>query len=226
MDVNHHNSKISKAGLFLHPRHPFLGATPDAMVCCDCHGQGILEVKCPFCLCEKDIIEASEDKSFCLVNAGGQLQLKKDHAYFYQVQLQLLLTGVKYCDFVVWRGGQENQSASEVFMERIEPDMNFLDKAVAKAQLFFVQGVLPELVGKWYSRPHSQTVPGASADSPPAAPCYCQNEAVASLIIECKSGVCKIKLFHLTCLGLKNPPKRKWLCPDCRTIQKSKQSNM
>lgn len=50
--------------------------------------------------------------------------------------------------------------------------------------------------------------------------CYCQSDNVLGNILECKSGYCKIVKFHQTCLGLKYPPKRKWLCPDCRTATK------
>lgn len=209
---------MSEAGLHLNPKYPFLGASPDGLVCCDCCGTGVLEIKCPFCLTKKSIHEAAEDKSFCLVNnEKGQLQLNKDHQYYYQVQLQLLLTGASYCDFMVWR--EDSEANGEIFLERLQPDMTFVEEGVAKAKLFFLQGVLPELVGKWYSRTHSQPLDGTTADRD--GPCYCRNEAVPSSLFECKSGFCKIGLFHQTCLGLKNVPKRKWLCPDCRTVEKA-----
>lgn len=212
---------MSDAGLKLHPTYPFLGASPDGFVQCDCHGEGVLEIKCPFCLKEKTFDEAADSNSFCLVNVNGQPSLKRDHQYYYQVQLQLLLTEAKYCDFMVWK--EVDTAVSKVVLERIEPDMTFLEEQVARVKLFFLQGVLPELFGKWYSRPHAQPAEVTVAD--PDTLCYCQNSAIASSVLECKSGFCKIKYFHQTCLGLKNPPKRKWLCPDCRTVEKLKRGS-
>jgi len=34
--------------------------------------------------------------------AEGTFFLKKDHAYFFQVQMQMKLCQVQFCDFVVW----------------------------------------------------------------------------------------------------------------------------
>ncbi len=36
-------------GLVLSPDWPHLGASPDGVVACNCCGQGVLEVRCPFC---------------------------------------------------------------------------------------------------------------------------------------------------------------------------------
>lgn len=216
--LNHQNVEVTTAGLHLHPEYPFLGASPDGLVQCDCCGRGVLEIKCPFCLTKKDIYAAAEDKQFCLKNDNGTLRLNHRHKFYHQVQLQLLLTGAKYCDFMVWAevaGSDDN----ETFLERIEPDRTFTEQAVGKAKLFFVQCILPELVSKWFSRKQHLTQ-DKNTDEPDSTPCYCKDDTVASSLMICKSGFCQIKYFHQVCLGLKNPPKRKWLCPDCRTISR------
>ena len=41
--------QTSESGLVLNPEWPHLGASPDGKVQCDCRGQGILEIKCPYC---------------------------------------------------------------------------------------------------------------------------------------------------------------------------------
>ena len=63
--------------------HPFLGASPDAMIQCVCCGQGVVEVKCPFCVSEMSFQEAEAGvSSFCLERLpGDKLQLRRDHAY-------------------------------------------------------------------------------------------------------------------------------------------------
>ena len=51
--------------------------------------------------------------------------------YFYQVQTQLHVTGLHWCDFCVW------SPIGEPFVQRIEYDKEFMDKALMKAQKFY-----------------------------------------------------------------------------------------
>ena len=37
---------VSECGLFVHPEHIYMAASPDAVVSCTCCGKGLLEVKC------------------------------------------------------------------------------------------------------------------------------------------------------------------------------------
>ena len=143
----HKGLQISPSGLVIHPSYPHLGASPDRILTCDCCGSGVLEVKCPFLCKQKTIMKASEDPKFCLTKDvdGVTYVLKSSHSYYYQVQLQLLLCEVGYCDFVVW-------AESELVHLRIKPDFEFMDKAISKATAFFKQVILPELLGKWYTR--------------------------------------------------------------------------
>ena len=41
----HDQRSVSPVGLFISVEHPYVGASPDAMVCCSCCGSGICEVK-------------------------------------------------------------------------------------------------------------------------------------------------------------------------------------
>ncbi len=131
---------VSDCGLCVHPDFPYLGASPDGVVECDCCGRGVIEIKCPFSCRERSFSKASEDSpSFCLgTNEDGQFQLKKNHAYYYQVQLQMKLCDLNYADFIIWR-------ESELVVIRIEQDLTFLEEALHKAKEFFKYGILPEL---------------------------------------------------------------------------------
>ena len=71
--------------------------------------------------------------------------LKKQHAYFYQVQLQIKLNNADYCDFVVWK-------ADTVIMQRIFPDSDCIAAALNKIPSFAKLCVLPELVGKYFTK--------------------------------------------------------------------------
>lgn len=86
----HQDFKVVDAGLFIDHLDPFLGASPDGIAQCACCGRGVVEVKCPFC---NDLPD--DDKQFCMaVNGEGTWKLKKDHSYYYQVQLQLHMCDV------------------------------------------------------------------------------------------------------------------------------------
>ena len=77
MDVTVHN-----CGFFINVAIPWLAATPDSVVEIG-EEKGCLEVKCPFVCAKKSITAASVEKSFCLHNSNGKLQLKTCHQYYY-----------------------------------------------------------------------------------------------------------------------------------------------
>ena len=76
---DHINLRVTQCGLFLYQNAPFLCASPDAIVECDCCGSGLLEVKCPF-------KSASCNPSECdlpyMLKCNDQLLLKKSHQYY------------------------------------------------------------------------------------------------------------------------------------------------
>jgi hypothetical protein len=45
-------------GFAINSQHPFLGATPDGIISCDCCGKGALEIKCPFKHRDKTVQQA------------------------------------------------------------------------------------------------------------------------------------------------------------------------
>ena len=99
---SHVNFSVEDVGLMLNPKWPYIGASPDGMVNCDCCGKGVLERKCPYCHKNEGIIEASNDKKFCVSQReDGSYYLDHGHAYYYQVQTQIFVSKVHYCDFVV-----------------------------------------------------------------------------------------------------------------------------
>lgn len=91
------------------------------------------------------------------------------HNYFL-VQCQLLCTKRTYCDFVVW-------TTKDIHVERLYPDEKFISTCVEKAKAFFVKGILPELLGKFFSRPPKPSLHSSTDDDNTTADrlyCYCQ----------------------------------------------------
>ena len=149
------------------------------------------------------------------------------------MQCQLFCTGRRYCDFVVW-------TESDIHIERLYPDKEFWMNNVEKMRLFFERAILPEITGRFFSRP-SQT-----CSLPPSDPCtsgtstsvvensdsgsdsnedlkeyhycYCQGPEEGEMV-GCDNHKCIYEWFHLIRLGLDAPPTSKyWYCPDCRKL--------
>ncbi|XP_021352053.1 uncharacterized protein LOC110449491 isoform X1 [Mizuhopecten yessoensis] len=118
MNLFHDNFTCRKSGLVINPKYPYIGASPDSVVSCDCCGEGFVEVKCPYCVRSMPITEATDIKASCLESIDGSVRLKKKHSYYSQVQTQIFVCDKQYCDFVVW-------TEQEVHIERIEPDEEF-----------------------------------------------------------------------------------------------------
>ena len=87
-------------------------------------------MKCPLCAQESSIEEVVGAGKFCLEKQhDGKYQLKRDHAYYYQCQLQLFVTGHSFCDFVIW-------TKEELHIERITLDEALIESALPIAEKF------------------------------------------------------------------------------------------
>ena len=90
----HKNMKVRDCGFYICVQYPYLGASPDAIVTCDCCGKRPLEVKNPFKYRHMPIAEYAKQKDFCLeAHSDGTISLKYNHQYYSQVQLQMLSVG-------------------------------------------------------------------------------------------------------------------------------------
>ena len=112
---------VHKCGLVVNPSIPFLGASPDGLVC-ENGVAGLVEVKCPYSCKDLSVVEATNTLSKFFLELSpvtGKFMLKKDHNYYHQVQGQLLITGLSFCDFVTYCGKSIN-------IEHIFPDLEFM----------------------------------------------------------------------------------------------------
>ena len=222
----HTDLHLSKSGFCVHHTYPFMGASPDSLVTCSCCGNGVIEVKCPYSCRDKGLVEKSKDSRFFLkAGTDGKIALDTSHAYYYQVQAQLKFCDAKYCDFVVWR-------ERELFIQRIYPDSAFVASALVKCELFVKVAILPELLGKWYSKepikkqvtnvPDDHDHNNQTGDREQAGLlwCYCRKGEFGQMI-GCDSTECHIQWFHTSCLRITKIPKGKWFCPDCRKVKRS-----
>ncbi len=62
--------------------------------------------------------------------SGGALKLRRQHKYYWQVQGQMLLTGLEWCDFVVC-------AQEDMLVERIYKDLDVMHTIRDRADHFF-----------------------------------------------------------------------------------------
>ncbi|KAK7886436.1 hypothetical protein WMY93_026057 [Mugilogobius chulae] len=142
MIQEHAGFSCMDSGLWLNPKWPYMGSSPDGIVTCDCHGTGICEIKCPYSQQDEDNLRlCAGKKNFCLINDGDDVILDRNHNYYYQVQAQLHIVNAEYCDFIVW-------NRNDIFVERIMPDLEFWDYVIPNVECFFKNGILPEILGQ------------------------------------------------------------------------------
>ena len=139
------NILVGLSGLWINKKYIHLGASPDGLIFKDGMLEGILEVKCLKILrlhSVADVINnecsSVEVKRQCFDVVDGKLLLKKKHMYYFQIQLQLLITEAKYCDFVLF------SNKGPLSIERINPDVELQSRIVNSTQLFWEKVYLPE----------------------------------------------------------------------------------
>jgi len=102
-------------------------------------------------------------------------------------------------------------------------------------QHFFHYGILPEVVGKWYTRKPVADADGVVSirmtnqpdcqqsqeeeDDSSALWCYCRKPEFRNMI-KCDNITCTIKWLHFDCLEMQVVPKGKWYCPSCVLLPK------
>ena len=88
----HSSFAITKTGLDISADYPYLGASPDGIIDCDCCGKGLVEIKCSRKY-SAGLEGWENDKNFAIDSSKN---VKKDHPYFAQMQGQLFLLGVRF----------------------------------------------------------------------------------------------------------------------------------
>ena len=76
---------------------------------------------------------------------NGTPTLKKNHDYYYQIQGALYVTGRPWCDLFIW-------TPIGTFVERLDYDPTFWDKAYVRLHKFYHEYLLPELANPCYPR--------------------------------------------------------------------------
>ncbi|XP_025111588.1 uncharacterized protein LOC112574606 [Pomacea canaliculata] len=104
-------NKVRETGLWVNRKFPYLGASPDGLAT-DSDGNTVgVEIKCLKILRDKsvsDLLQQHKDAKIpngilnrqCFRISDGELKLRTNHMYYYQVQLLLLVTDLAHWDFL------------------------------------------------------------------------------------------------------------------------------
>lgn len=106
-------------------RDNWIGASPDALVGSD----GLLEIKCPYRL------RASE---------GEHRSINEQPHYYAQVQVQLYVTGRKWCDFYQW-------APKLTMMERVYANEAWVEQFIPELLDFYYH-----MIGEFFNKAHLQ----------------------------------------------------------------------
>ena len=104
--VKHKHKKFSSnaVGLVLLKNYPYIGASPDMEIECECCGLGLVEIKFPYSILDQ---QPSSDNLPYLKNRTDEYgttlttELAHNTAYYFQIQGQMAVTGRGYCDLFV-----------------------------------------------------------------------------------------------------------------------------
>lgn len=133
---------VIKCGLVVHQKQPWLCASPDGLVICDDKVKKLLEIKCPFTCKDTLLINEKDGKlrvPYLYYDKDiNTINLKRNHNYFTQCQIQMYCTGLEECDLFVCT----KQDCITVLVKR---DNLFLEKLVKKMEYFYFNYYLPEL---------------------------------------------------------------------------------
>lgn len=144
--TEHVDFVYSKCGIVINPRIPYFAGSNDGIISCSCHGNGCLEIKCLKILEPNPSFEKLTSKPNNILNKqDNTYYLEKTHEIYYQAQLQINLISLHYCDVVIW-------SPKEFLLITVRPDVDFWNIAMKKASTFHERVMMPELLGKYYSK--------------------------------------------------------------------------
>lgn len=213
--IHTHHFEIQECGLKLCDSMPYIGASADGLLTCQCHQKSFtLEVKCPYSLRESEALEdAVKNNIFCV---NHDKSLKNNHRYYTQVQLQLYVYNVEHGYFIVW-------TPKWMVYTEVCKDMAFISPMLLKLKEFYLRNVILELLTRKLEQMQEATKPTQEVIKHKTLYCYCKSEYNdQETWIGCDSTSCKWEWLHLKCVNLKRIPKGKWYCPKCRKTQKGK----
>ena len=123
-------------GLVVMKTKPYIAVSPDLKVKCNCCGEGLVEIKCPYSI--KETIPSVDNLDY-LVEINDKVSLNKNSNYYFQIQGQMAVTETAYTDFFVF-------TTHGNLLERIERDPSFWADLLMKLEWFWINCLLQKFL--------------------------------------------------------------------------------
>ena len=115
-----------------------MGGSTDGMVERTCCGKkGLLGIKCPFKIAHE--VPNVANVSYLTIKEDGIVQISRSHPYYSQMQHQMGVAKLQWCDFFVY-------TKHGCYIERITFGEEQWNKLQAAADFFFTHFVATELI--------------------------------------------------------------------------------
>lgn len=131
------DQKMANFGLVIHPNASFLGCSPDGCIIAE---NKLIEIKCPISGKLKTVEMMLKEIHYLIETPTGY-KLKKKHAYYGQVQLNLLIMDLKKCDFIIY-----SQFSKCGYIVEIEFDSDFCKNYFNVLKDIYFKQYLPVLM--------------------------------------------------------------------------------
>lgn len=129
---------VSEMGLMLCTENPCIGASPDGLVRFN-SDLYLIEIKCPYKWRKKSLHDACKDKEFCcFLDDNNEIQLKKNHRYYTQIQGQMGVCKMQKCDFVLY-------TVVDFVIITVHFDSVFWESLLQKLSEFYVSESVPKI---------------------------------------------------------------------------------
>lgn len=127
----------------VNPGAPFLGASPDGHLVDpteEDNENGVLEIKCPSTWENLEHGLSSPNGYLLLCEKSGKFILNPAHNYYCQVQGQMLVCGVQWCDFTIFI-----KNTNDLHVQRIYLDIEFCKQLYNRLNSLYFEFALPFL---------------------------------------------------------------------------------
>ena len=140
----HHKLELAAKGFLISKSKPFLGASVDNIQKCQCSDGcpfKVVEYKCPWKHRDLDPKQAFLTPEIGGIKNGNEFSLNPTSQYYFQVQLQMFVSELTLCTFVVW-------TRKGIFTVEVPYNPSFMSNVCAKLEKFWTSQVFPFMIAE------------------------------------------------------------------------------
>lgn len=132
---------VTECGLVICKEYPFLASSPDGLV----NEEKVIEIKCPYAARNSPI---NSSTIIYLQDTPNGLQLDNNHNYYYQIQGEMMCTGRKVCDLVIF-------TFEDLQVIKVDRDDQFIATMINQLKTFYKEHFKKSLLEKHFYRAYN-----------------------------------------------------------------------